>query len=90
MVGLVPSRWARWQLPLVRAPKQVVRLTYFPIGPLEVSGLCGRAAHVTLQVRFVGPIRVLQEWDVVCGHPLEGSHLVWVEPYEVEGGTHEV
>ena len=49
VVGLVPAWWARWQWPLVRAAKQVVRLTYFPIGQLWVSGLCGCLAHVTFQ-----------------------------------------
>ena len=49
MVGLVPLRWARWQWSFVRAPKQVVRLTYFPICWLGVPGLGGRTAHVVLQ-----------------------------------------
>ena len=49
VVGLVAAWWALWQWPLVRARKQVVRLTYFPIGRLLVSGLCGSVAHVTFQ-----------------------------------------
>ena len=67
----------------MRAPKQVIRLTYFPIGRLGVSGLRGCAAHVTFQDRLVRPLRVLQEWDLMCAHPLEGPHLIWGDFYEV-------
>ena len=41
------------------APKQVVCPTYFTIGRLWLSGLCGCIAHVTFQDRLVGPLRVL-------------------------------
>ena len=27
---------------------------------------------------------------MVCAHSLEGSHLVWGDPHEVEGGAHQV
>ena len=74
----------------MRAAKQVIRLTYFPIRRLGVSGLCGCAAHVTFQDRLVGPIPVLQEWNVVCAHPFGGSHLVGGDWYEVQGGAHQV
>ena len=67
----------------MRAPKQVIRLTHFPIGRLGVSGFRGCAAHATFQDRLVGPLRVLQELDVVFAHPLEGSHLVRGDSFEV-------
>ena len=67
----------------MRAPKQVIRLMYFPIGWLGVFGLCGCAAHVIFQDRLVGQLRALQEWDVLCAHPLEGWHLVRGDSYEV-------
>ena len=27
---------------------------------------------------------------MVCAHSLEGSHLAWGDPHEVEGGAHQV
>ena len=27
---------------------------------------------------------------MVCAHSLEGSHLVWGDPHEVEAGAHQV
>ena len=83
VLGLVFCRGALWWGLLVSAPEQVVGFTDFSICGLLAIGRDGRLSQVVFQERFVWPVGVLQEGDVVGARPLEGSHLVGRHPHEV-------
>ena len=70
------------------AREQVVGFTDFTIGGWWAIGPNSRLSQVVFQERFVGPVRVLQEGDVVGARPMEGSHLVGRHPHEAECGAH--
>ena len=65
------------------APQHIVCFTDFSIGGSRATGCDGRLLQVIFQNLFVGPVRVLQEGDVMGATALQGPHLVGCHSHEV-------